>query len=186
MQQCDETLNQLQTDYLDLYLIHWPNNNIPMKETFQALHELQQKGKVLNIGVSNFTIGHLEQARRISKKISINQVEYHPYLNQEALLNYCEENKIKITAYSPLGRGKILNDKTITEIAHQHNKSPAQICLRWLLQKGMIVIPKASSSHHLKTNQEIFDFSLSSKELAAINKIGEKKRLVNPGFAEFD
>ncbi len=186
LQQCDETLQQLQTDYLDLYLIHWPNSAIDMKETFQALHELHQQGKILNIGVSNFTISHLEQAGKISKKISMNQVEFHPYLNQQKLLDYCSKNKIKITAYSPLGRGKILNDKTITEIAKIHNKSPAQVCLRWLIQKGMIVIPKASSEHHLKSNMEIFDFKLTEKEMQHINSIATNKRIVNPGFSEFD
>ncbi|HLC63177.1 MAG TPA: aldo/keto reductase, partial [Candidatus Nanoarchaeia archaeon] len=181
-----ETLKQLQTDYLDLYLIHWPNNKIDMKETFKAMHELLQKGKVRNIGVSNFTVEHLEQARKLSKKISINQVEFHPYLYQKALLNYCNENKVTLTAYSPLGRGQILNDKTITEIAKKHNKSPAQICLRWLIQKDIIVIPKASSEHHLKNNLEVFDFSLKEKEMKLIDSIGIKKRMVNPGFAEFD
>ncbi len=186
LNQCQETLKQLQTDYLDLYLIHWPNNKIDMKETFKAMHELLQKGKVRNIGVSNFTVEHLEQARKLSKKISINQVEFHPYLYQKALLNYCNENKVTLTAYSPLGRGQILNDKTITEIAKKHNKSPAQICLRWLIQKDIIVIPKASSEHHLKNNLEVFDFSLKEKEMKLIDSIGIKKRMVNPGFAEFD
>ena len=186
LEQFQETLEKLQTDYLDLYLIHWPHAHIPMRETFKALHELQQQGKIRNLGVSNFTIQHLEEAQKHSKKIAINQVEYHPYLNQEALLEYCNKNKIKVTAYSPLGRGKILNDKTLTSIAHQHNKSPAQVCLRWSLQKGMIVIPKASSEHHLKTNMEIFDFSLTEKEMQQINTIAANERLVNPGFAEFD
>jgi len=184
--QCTQALKQLKTDYLDLYLIHWPNKNIPMQETFEALHELLQQGKILNIGVSNFTIAHLENALKLSKKIAVNQVEFHPYLNQEELLNYCTKNKIKLTAYSPLGRGQILSDKTLTALAKAHNKSPAQVCLRWLIQKGLIVIPKASSSHHLKTNMEIFDFKLSAKETKAIDSIGIKRRFVNPGFNEFD
>lgn len=186
LEQCQETLEQLQLEYLDLYLIHWPHAHIPMSETFKALHELQQQGKLRNIGVSNFTISHLEEAQKHSRKISMNQVEYHPYLNQESLLEYCNKNKIKITAYSPLGRGQILHDKTLAAIAKQHNKSSAQICLRWSLQKGMVVIPKASSEHHLKTNMEIFDFSLTEKEMQQINTIAANERLVNPGFAEFD
>lgn len=186
LEQCQETLEQLQLEYLDLYLIHWPDAHIPMRETFKALHELQQQGKIRNIGVSNFTIQHLEEAKKHSRKIAVNQVEYHPYLNQQELLEYCHKQKIKVTAYSPLGRGKILHDKTLTTIAHAHQKSSAQVCLRWLLQKGMVVIPKASSEHHLKTNMEIFDFSLTEKETQLINTIAANERLVNPGFAEFD
>lgn len=158
---CDSTLQELQTDYLDLYLIHWPNEDIPMKETFEALTKLKNDGKVKDIGVSNFTISHIQKAKSVSEtSISANQVKYHPYNNQNDLLDYCKANNIVITAYSPFGRGDLFTDGRLKKVADNHEKSLAQIILRWLIQKGIVVIPRSSSEEHLKANLDIFDWNL--------------------------
>ena len=180
-------LEELRTDYIDLLLIHWPNKEIPMEEPFKAFKELIEAKKVRSIGVSNFTISHIKEAKKVSKiPITVNQVEYHPYLNQEDLLKYCKENKIIVTAYSPLARGRILEDSTLKEIAKTYNKTISQIVLRWLIQKGLIVIPKASSESHIKENLEIFDFELKKEDMNKINSLNKNKRFVNPRFAEFN
>ena len=187
LDQCQETLNQLQTNYLDLYLIHWPNKSISIKETFDAFKKLIEEKRGRSIGISNFTIPLIKEALRATNTpITVNQVEYHPYLNQEELLKFCKQNNIVITAYSPLARGKVLDDLLLNEIAKAHKKTVSQIALRWLLQKGIIVIPKASSEAHLKENLDIFNFELSREEIELIDSIKKKQRLVNPSFAEFN
>jgi diketogulonate reductase-like aldo/keto reductase len=161
MTACDKTLQELQTNYLDLYLIHWPNEDIPMKETFEALTKLKSDGKVRDIGVSNFTIPHIQEAKSVSETpISVNQVVCNPYNNQDDLLNYCRDNNTVITAYSPFGRGDLFTDERLRKIAGGYEKSLAQIILRWLTQKGIVVIPRSSSEDHLKANLDIFDWKL--------------------------
>ena len=187
LEQCGETLQQLQLGYLDLYLIHWPNSNVDLKETFRAFKKLVEDKKVRSIGVSNFNITRVKEAKIKSEvPIAVNQVEYHPYLNQENLLKVCKENKIILTAYSPLARGRILDDPILIKIANEVDKKPSQVALRWLIQKGIIVIPKASSEKHLKENMEIFDFKLSEEQMDEINGIQIRIRLVNPGISEFE
>ena len=187
LEQCEETLNQLKLNYLNLYLIHWPNKDIPLEETFRAFKKLVDDEKVKSIGISNFNIERVKEAVEKSKvPISVNQVEYHPYLNQENLLKECKKSKIALTAYSPLGRGKILDDPILIKVANEVDKKPGQVALRWLIQKEIIVIPKASSEDHLKENMEVFDFKLSKEQMDEINEIQIKRRLVNPGFSEFN
>ncbi len=187
LEQCEETLSQLNLNYLDLYLIHWPNRNIPLEETFRAFKKLVDDGKVKSIGISNFNTERVKEAVEKSKvPISVNQVEYHPYLNQENLLKECKRNRIVLTAYSPLGRGKILDDPILIKVANEVDKKPSQVALRWLIQKNIIVIPKASSENHLRENMEIFDFELSKEQMDEINGIQIKRRLINPRFSEFE
>lgn len=186
-----EDINDLNTDYLDLILIHWPDRTVKnWNNVFLALKKMQNEGLVKSIGVSNFTINHLKDVLTIAEKHDIeivnNQVEYHPGLNQRELLNFCSQNNILVTAYSPLAQGKVFNDSTLNEIAKKHNKNAGQISLAWLMQKGIIAIPKASSEEHIKNNLDIFDINLSSEEIKKIDELGNNNRLIVPPFADFD
>jgi diketogulonate reductase-like aldo/keto reductase len=170
--------------------MHWPDSNIDMKETMRALKTLYDEGKVKAVGVSNFTITHLKQylpyAKEIGLPIVMNQVEFHPLLYQKELLDYCTENGIAVTAYSPLARGEVFKNKTLQDISEKHNVTAAQISLAWLMHHGLVVIPKASSKEHLKSNLDADSITLSDEDIEAINTIDEQRRLVNPEFGEFD
>lgn len=182
---CNASLNRLDTEHLDLYLIHWPNESIPMEETFDALEELYEKGKIRAVGVSNFTITHLKEAMGSSDvPITMNQVEFHPFLYQEELLEFCHDHDIQLTAYAPIARNKVAENEQIQEIAERHGKTPAQVSLRWLLQHGTIAIPKASTEAHIEQNMHVFDFELSDEEMRTLNALPQE-RLIEPGFAEF-
>jgi diketogulonate reductase-like aldo/keto reductase len=172
---CNRTLEDLKSDYLDLYLIHWPNEEVSVAETFRAFEKLLRDRKIKSVGVSNFTIAHLKDALRVAKiPITVNQVEFHPYNYQRELLDFCKDNNIVLTAYSPLGEGELLREKTIKEIADKYNRTPAQICIRWSLQKGIVVIPKASSEDHLNENLDIFDWAISEEDVKRLDSLAKK------------
>jgi len=180
---CERSLKKLDTDYLDLYLIHWPNESVPAEETFSAMGELRKRGLIKSVGVSNYTIVQLEGALSVSPvDIVTNQVEFHPYLYQKELLEYCNANKIILTAWAPLARGEILNDPELKRIAKLYQKTTAQVSLRWLLQKGLIAIPKASKEKNLKENIAIFDWSLTEDDISSIDTISIEKRLIDLSF----
>jgi 2,5-diketo-D-gluconate reductase B len=184
---CRRSLKQLKTDYLDLLLIHWPNRAVPLRETFGAFEELVENRNVRSVGVSNFTIHHLEDALNATRiPLSVNQVEFHPYLYQKDLLDFCRENGIVITAYSPLARGKVLKDETIKQIASKRNAEPSQIVLAWVLSKNCAAIPKASSENHIKSNLLAADIILTDDEIREIDQIEVFNRTIDPGWAEFD
>lgn len=176
---CNKTLEELNTDYLDLYLIHWPNRAIPLQETLGAFEKLMRDGKVRSFGVSNFTINHLNEAFNVSKNLlTVNQVEFHPYLYQKELLDFCRKNGLVLTAYSPLGKGNLVRDTTIKELTVKYKRTPAQICLRWGLQKRVVVIPKSGSEEHLQENLEIFDWEISENDMKRIDSLHQNKRYV--------
>lgn len=183
---CKQSLERLKTNYLDLLLIHWPNEEIPVNDTFLAFKKLIDQKKIRSFGVSNYTIERLNTelplAGEIGLDISVNQVEYHPGLNQEDLLDYCLDKDIALVAYSPLGRGDILAESVLGKIGQKYSKTKAQVSLRWLTQKGMAAIPKSSSRQHLQENLDIFDFSLTNEEIEAIDDLGNDQRLINPEF----
>ncbi len=184
---CDQSLRDLGTEYLDLLLIHWPNHKVPMAETFDALAELHDRGKVRNIGVSNFSINHVRKAMAVSRlPIVTNQVEFHPTLNQRELLEFCHGAGVVVTAYSPLGRGALLTDPRIKALAGKYGKTPAQTILRWFLQKGMIVVPKASSEAHLRDNLGALGWEMAAEDMARIEAMDEGHRIIDPDFAEWD
>ena len=184
---CTLTLKELGIEYLDLYLVHWPNSSVPIEETISAMEHVYKEGKIRSFGVSNFNIPHLKEALKHAKlPISLNQVEFHPYLYQKELLEFCKKNDIAVTAYSPLARGTILKNPVMVDMANRFGKQTSQIALKWLLQKGLVVIPKASSEEHLKGNLNLFGWELSEEDIMQIGGLNKNYRIVAPSFGEFD
>jgi 2,5-diketo-D-gluconate reductase B len=163
-----ESLEKLDTEYVDLLLMHWPNPSVPLEETLGAMTELQEEGSVKHVGVSNFPPSTVEEAARHAT-IYCNQVEYHPYRVQDQLLEQAREMDYLLTAYSPLAKGRILNDSTLQEAGKPHGKTSAQVALRWLIQQEKVAaIPKAASRGHLRSNFDIFDFELDDEQMKRI------------------
>jgi len=179
-------LQELETDYIDLLLIHWPNKTIPLEETLRAMEQAKASGHVKTIGVSNFTQAHLQQALALGSPITVNQVEFHPSLNQRELRVFCEEHGIHITAYSPIAQGQDLELEEIITIAAAHDKTPAQVIINWLVSIGIIVIPRSTKRERMADALAAIDFTLTPAEIEAIDAIGGTNRLVNPDFNEFD
>ncbi|MGM0591735.1 MAG: aldo/keto reductase [Halobacteriota archaeon] len=166
----EEGLSKLGTEYLDLLLVHWPNDSVPIAETMGAMNQLQTDGRVRNVGVSNFSVPQLEAAIRASETpIVTNQVPYHPYNLQQSLLEFCLDADVVLTAYSPLAKGRVTRDDTLAAIGDKYGKSAAQVSLRWLVQQDNVAaIPKASSRRHLEANIDVFDFELTADEMRQI------------------
>lgn len=178
LESCEASLDRLGTDYLDLYLIHWPNPTISLRETIQALERLHEEGKVKNIGVSNFTKYQLMFARRVADvPIAVNQVEFHPWLNQDDLLQYCDDNDIVLTAAAPLARTEVLDDPVVRDVAEEYDRTPAQVVLRWQVQKGIVTIPKSSTPDHIRSNFEVGEWELDAEDAARIDDIDTEKRV---------
>jgi len=162
------SLKKLQTEYVDLLLMHWPNPSVPLGETLGAMRELQEEGSVKHVGVSNFPPPMVEEATEHAT-VFCNQIEYHPYRAQDELLGQAKEMDYLLTAYSPVAKGRVVNDKTLQEIGEAHGKTPAQVALRWLIQQEKVAaIPKAASEVHLRGNFDIFDFELSDGEMEVV------------------
>jgi diketogulonate reductase-like aldo/keto reductase len=161
----EESLTKLQTSYVDLLLLHFPVT-ILRKNAWKALEEIQTKGGAHSIGVSNYTIRHLEEMQHYAKvKPVVNQVELHIFLQQPELVTYCKENNILVEAYSPLAHAKAMDNPVVRSIAEKHKKTYAQIMLRWLLQQDVVVLPKSVTPSRIKENIDIFDFRLDSNDL---------------------
>ena len=182
----EESLKKLGTDYVDLLLIHWPVEDVDFAETMKALSQVREQGKTRLIGVSNFTVAQMKTVKEeIGANIVNNQVEYHPYLDQTPVLDYIRKHDMFMTAYSPIARGKVLDDKVLQEIAETHNKDVTQIVLHWLvMQDRVCAIPKSATEKHIKNNADIFDFELSADEIVRINALrSDNGRLINPEWA---
>lgn len=178
----DDSLQNLGTDYIDLLLLHWPNPEVPLAETLEALMAVQQAGKTRHIGVSNFTIDLMGQAVDIcgQGRLINNQIEYHPYLWQDPVIRAAHSLDMSVTAYRPLAKGKVFQNDTLLQIAQNHQKTAAQVALRWIIQQGIVVIPRSSKTEHVSENFEILDFDLSPAEMQAIHEIPGEQRLVSP------
>jgi len=185
LQTTEESLRQMNTPYVDLLMIHWPNEQYDLRATIESMLVLRDQGKAMNIGVSNFPLPLLQKVNEeIRAPIFCQQVEFHPFIDQLDLLDYAIENDIMLTAYSPLAQGKVVQNKQMQEIAQKYDKSPAQISLRWLIeQENVVAIPKASSEEHLKENFDVFDFYLEDEDFERIDQLEKSTRLVNPSFA---
>lgn len=218
----EKTLSDLKLDYLDLYLIHFPISQkyvpietryppgwiydpaaqpprmefapVAIHETWQAMEELVTAGLVKNIGISNFGISLIRDLLAHAKiRPAVLQVELHPYLTQETLLRYCQQEGIAVTAFSPLGAvsylslkmaepsESVLNEPILKVFAQRHNKTPAQILLRWGLQRGTAIVPKTSQLQRLKENLDLFDFSLTEEELNSLSSLNRNRRFNDPG-----
>jgi len=167
----NRSLNKLDLDYVDLYLLHWPEPTY-RKEAWKALETILKEGKTRSIGVSNFYQHHLDELLSGADIIpAVNQVEFSPYLYLKELKEYCENRRIRLEAYSPLTRGKKLKDTKLLDIANKYNKSTAQILIRWGLQHEVIEIPKSSKEDHIIENIKIFDFTITEDDMALLNSL---------------
>jgi diketogulonate reductase-like aldo/keto reductase len=173
----ETSLEKLQTNYLDLYLIHWPQNELTF-ETWKAMEELYRKGQVRAIGVSNFLIKHLKSLIESSTiKPMVNQFEFHPELVQPELLQFCKDNQIQPEAWRPIMKGRVNEIALLQELAAKYQKSPVQIVLRWDIQKGVVTIPKSVTPERIIQNAAIFDFELSPEDMAQIDGLNRHSRM---------
>lgn len=178
----DESLEKLKLPWVDLLLIHWPSRDIPLADTMGALVKAKRDGRTKHIGVANFTIPLVDEAVKLSAEpLVTNQIEVHPYLDQSKVIAECGRYGLSVTAYCPLARGKVPGDETLGRIGKRHGKSASQVALRYLVQLGLVVIPRSANPTRIAENMAIFDFALSGTEMA---EIGEMKRadgrVVNP------
>jgi diketogulonate reductase-like aldo/keto reductase len=170
---CERSLRRLGLSYVDLYLIHWPVQGMS-KDTWKAMTQLLKEGKARAIGVSNYEILHLQEILQNFDVVpSINQVEFHPFLYQQELLQFCKSNSIQLEAYSPLTRGEKLYHPALIGLAKKYGKTSAQILIRWSLQHDLVVIPKSIHENRIKENSEVFDFQLEEEEMNLLNSLNE-------------
>lgn len=174
----ERSLELLKTDYIDLYLIHWPVKDV-FVESWKIMEEYYKKGVFRAIGVSNFHKNHMEELLKHAEIVpAVNQVELHPYLTQEKLVDYDTENGIAVECWGPLARGKIFGDEILTLIAGKYAKTVSQIVLRWEIQRGLITIPKSVHEKRIIENGDIFDFELSPDDMKAISNLNKNERML--------
>lgn len=173
----DRSLHRLGFEYLDLYLIHWP---VPgkFKTTWKALESLYREGRVKAIGVSNFMQDHLVDLLSVCEiQPMINQVEFHPHLIQQKLIDFCQQHHIQFEAWSPIMKGRVNRIELLTDLGEKYGKSPVQIVLRWDLQKGVVTIPKSSNPERIRSNADLFDFEISAEDMDKIDQLDQNNRI---------
>ena len=190
----DKTLNDLGLDYLDLYLIHWPANNLQFglgadslnMETWKAMERLHEEGLIRSIGLSNFMQHHMETImRRANICPMVDQIEYHPGFTQKESVEFCQKNNILVEAWSPLGRGNVLDNPVLKSIAANHGKSVAQVVIRWVMQTGVLPLVKSVTPSRIKENIEVFDFELSQQEMLEIASMKSDRIGADPDTCDF-
>jgi 2,5-diketo-D-gluconate reductase B len=181
----DESLQKLKQPFVDLLLIHWPNPKVPLAETLEVLCRARREGRARHVGVANFTTALLQEAVKLaSEPLVTNQIEVHPFLDQTKVLAACRQHGLSVTAYCPLARGQIPGNAVLEHIGKMHGKSASQVALRYLVQQGIIPIPRTANPDHLAANLAVFDFSLTEAEMAEIGKLKKPDgRVVNPPHA---
>lgn len=182
----EESLHRLGLDHVDLLLLHWPNPDVPIAETMKAMNLVKSSGLVSHIGVSNFPVEELARAIDASPaRLATNQVEYHPLLDQDPVIDALEQAGMALTAYSPIAQGKIADEPALREIAETHGKTPSQVALRWLIQQDCVAaIPRSSKPERIRENFDIFDFELSGAEMTRVSSLRSREgRLSSPSFA---
>jgi len=178
----DQSLRDMDLEYVDLWLIHWPNPKFEVEETLAVMLKEVEQGKVRHLGVSNFPVALFQRAAKAAPVVC-NQVEYHPYLAQTKIINAAVKHNALVMAYAPLGIGACHKDETLAAVGAKYGKTAAQVTLRWFMQQPNVgAIPKASSYDHGKENFEIFDFELSSSDMAAIHGLARGERMITPDF----
>ena len=181
----DDSLEKLGLDYVDLYLIHWPKPE-HTEATWRAMEEIQASGKARAIGVSNFLPQHLDQlAETATVMPSINQIEFHPHLQSADVVEYCQDRGIVVEAWSPLKHGEIIDDPELIVIAEAHGVTVAQVVLRWMLQRGVVTLPKSITPSRIAENKDLYNFALTEEDIAAINAMDRGER-VGPDPANFN
>jgi len=179
----EDSLHNLRVDHVDLLLLHWPNPEVPLEESLGALARLREDGRIGHAGVSNFPAGMLQRALEMAPLLA-NQVEYHPFLAQDALLDVCAANELTLTAYSPLAHGAVPKDHDLKEIGAAHGKTAGQVALRWLLDQELVTTaPKASSHDRRLENFEVFDFALTEEDRERIAALPKDRRRTDPPWA---
>ena len=181
----EESLKKLQTDDVNLLLLHWPHQELPLEAYLEKLVRVQERGLTEHIGISNFPTELMREAHSMAPQIVTNQVEYHPTLDQSPVLDLAREYGWTVTAYSPIGQGAVLKNELLKEIGEQYGKSPVHVALRWLIQQeGVLAIPRSSSAEHVRDNFDLWDFTLSDADMERIfAKTAKENRIVNPDFA---
>lgn len=176
---CEESLRLLATDYVDLYLIHWPCD-ATMMDAWEAMQALRDEGKCRSIGVSNFTVRRFEEAflPRTEEVPAVDQVEFHPFWYRKGLLDYCRGKGIQLEGYSPLARGQKLDDPTLGEVAAAYGKTPAQVLIRWQLQHDVVVIPKSSHPERIRENADVFDFEITAEDMARLDALNADESIL--------
>lgn len=180
----DESLARLETDHVDLLLLHWPKSDVPLAERIGALNEVVKAGKARHIGISNFNTAMMAEAVKLSDApLATNQVEYHPYLDQTKVIEGARKAGLSVTAYYVMADGKVPKDQLLREIGATHGKTAAQVALRWVVQQeGLVALSKTATESRLKENFDIFDFALTAHEMQAIHALATPDgRIINPG-----
>ncbi|AEH38770.1 aldo/keto reductase [Halopiger xanaduensis] len=184
---CKESLEKLGTDYLDLYLIHWPNPAISLRETMHAMERLHEEGLVRNVGVSNFSAYQLSAAHHVSDvPIAVNQIEFHPWLQRPDLVDYCRETDTVIEAAAPLGRTDVFGDEAVQELAEEYDKLPAQIVLRWAVDRDVVVLPRSTSPAHIEENFDLFDWELSDDDRQRLDERDRNRPVYDTPARDWD
>lgn len=182
---CLDSCSRMGVEYFDLYLMHWPESLRPgcsnremRAETWRALEELYKEGVCRAIGVSNFLVHHLEQLKEDCSVVPhVNQVEYHPFQQPNKLIDYCRQEGIVFEGFSPLAKGQALRDPTVLYIAEKYKRTPAQICIRWSIQNGVVTIPKSTKKKRIKENCDVFDFQLDDLDMVALGGLHDERHV---------